>query len=361
MTWLFRLVLAASVAAASASGASGSPATTGAPTYHKILELYRAGQTAEAIAGVAPMGEHQINLERGWLLDEEAREANAGRPRLWLQTAALVHLEYALSLEAEPGRQALDKRGLHVGAALSIVRALSYSPLRERPHGPGTDEAFVRTFFLFMGAHNMFRESWGNADSDIRKGLDVIGDDGELLLARGALHEFAWRQAHDEDRLVSGFTPDLAQAEQALQKAIAVEPRLDEARLRLGRVQGRRGESEAALHTLAALRAPETENGFVYLARLFEGDIHEALGRAAEAEQAYLAAVALMPGAQSAQMALAQILHVSGRRTEALRRVATLGDGAKMDAADDPWLLYMRGVSWRRGGYLDALRAMVRS
>jgi tetratricopeptide (TPR) repeat protein len=361
VSWLFRLLLAASVIAAPAPGASGTPAPAGAPTYQKILELYRAGHFAEAIAAVAPMGRSQIIRESGWLVEQGVRESKLGRPRLWLQTAAMVHLEYALSLEDEPGREALEKRGVHVRAALEFVHVLSYPPRQERPHGPGTDEAFIRAFFLFLGAQNTFRESWRNADSDISKGLDVIGEDAELLLAQGALHEFAWRQVHDEDRLVSGFTPDLAQAEQALQKAVAVDPRLDEARLRLGRVQALRGESEAALHTLAALRIPETENGFVYLARLFEGDIHETRGRAAEAEQAYLAAVALMPGAQSAQMALAQILHASGRRADAMRRVTTLGNGGRMDASDDPWLLYMRGVGWRRAGYLNALRAMVRS
>ena len=234
-----------------------------------------------------------------------------------------------------------------------------YDPPRgRRPEGPGTDHAFLQAWFRFMAAHYAARGQWKSASEAIATGRAQIGDDPDLLLADGALQEIAWRMEHDEGRSVP-YHGDLGEAETALARALEIDPALDEARLRLGRVQAKHGKGAAALQTLAQLRAGTTEAAFVYLARLFEGDVYDGLGDFEKAEQAYQAAIAIMPEAESAQIALAHLLHAAGRRDEALQRVTALVSDARVEARKDPWLLYEGGVAWRGPNYLNALKALV--
>jgi tetratricopeptide (TPR) repeat protein len=281
-----------------------------------------------------------------------------GGPRTWLQTAAVVQLEQ--SLARGPLMFYMNGRGSGRDQAWSAVTPRYDPPRSRRPEGPGTDHAFLRAWFHYVVVHEASRGRWSFALELCREGETQLGDDAELLLAAAAIHEVAWRMEHDDERSPGDLHGDLGAAETMLKRGIELDPTLDEARLRLGRVQAKRGESQAALETLSRLQRPQTEAGFVYLARLFEGEVHQDLREDDKAEAAYLAAIAALPSGQSAQIALAHVLHEMGRRDDALQRISGLATGASTGARNDPWLLYMAGEAWRQENYLDTLRAIVR-
>ncbi len=109
----------------------------------------------------------------------------------------------------------------------------------------------------------------------------------------------------------------------------------------------------------AAIDDAAIEPGFRYLVCLFRGDLAERRGDDAVAEQSYRAAAGTLPLAQSAQLALAHRLHAGGQRADAgalVRDVATLRDAS---GSADPWLWYLRGMSWRVPACLAELRQMI--
>lgn len=335
------------------------------PTAYKtVLEAYRGGDSAAAVAAIGRMGAVDVSREVQALIDAENKAMKADRdrphPRIWLQTAAVVHDEYAMSLEGQTDLKTFRIRTMHSDAASKAVRALYEPPANRRPKGPGSDHEFIRAWMRFKAAHEQARGQWRNAYWPVMDPHIFLGeDDSELLLARGALNETTWRIEHEEGRSVQ-FEGDLGKAEAAFRRALELDPRLEEAQLRLGRVLALRGQTDAALTALAGLKAGSADAGVACLARLFEGDVHEGRGDIGRAEAAYRAAVAAMPSAQSAQLALANVLYAMGRRDEAARAISVLATGAAPDIRNDPWVFYMRGIGWRDEGYLDVLRHMVR-
>lgn len=342
--------LAAEVGGATAAGVQR-------PSYRAALESYRGGDTAAAFNAIVQFRPIDIDHEFGDLIKaENTRVKKEGGPRTWLQVAAVMQLEY--SQTRGDTIFSLNGRTIARDQAWTPVLALYDPPRGRRAEGPGTDAEFLRAWFRYEVVRETGRGRWPFASRVLQEADAQIGEDAELLLAKGALHELAWRTEHDEERPLE-FHGDLAAAETALGRAIEIDPKLDEARLRLGRVQGKRAEADAALATLAALRSPATEAGFVYLARLFEGEVLESTREFEKAEAAYRAAIAAMPSAESAQIALANLLHGAGRRDEALRRILDLSAGANTRAKNDPWILYRTGEAWRQDDYFDALRALV--
>lgn len=352
------VVFALFAAAASPAAQRDKP-----PDYGRILDLYRAGDSARAIEAAARVSDRQIKDELKALVAEGARLKQSGRPRVRLWTAAMLHLECSLA-EEERGLPHRGERQLRIAwqfAGTLFPDERYEPPSRLQTERPGTDAAFVRQWFRFMVVHDIARRWHNIVQRDIDAGLKMTARDPEILLAEGALHEVVWRDKHEEGRdNLTTFPADLAEAERALQEAVDADPGLDEARVRLGRVQAMRGEPDVALRSFASLVSGAGEPGFVYLARLFAGDVHEAAGDWPAAERAYSDAIAVMPAAQSAQIARAHVRHTAGHRAEAIDDIVTLAQGASVTAEGDPWLIYRHGVVWRLPGYLDTLRALVR-
>jgi Tfp pilus assembly protein PilF len=115
-----------------------------------------------------------------------------------------------------------------------------------------------------------------------------------------------------------------------------------EARIRLGwflqRVE-RRDEALARLTEAAA--GPIADPALRYLQRLFLGHVLAALGRQDEAIGAFRGALAIVPTAQSARVALMNALLMGGDRAEA----EALSERVQSDASHDldPWWMYWQG------------------
>jgi tetratricopeptide (TPR) repeat protein len=199
-------------------------------------------------------------------------------------------------------------------------------------------EDFARRFFLAMALRWQREACFEDAHSEARAGIELFPRDGSLLLAAGSVLE---------ERAVLTTTsvrPDAAAAQQGWLKearrdfteAISIEPDLALARLRLGRVLWRLGQSEPARETLeeALIRAHDPKDR--YLAHLFLGRIHEDAQRLDRALAEYRHAVDIDPQAQSAAVALSHALQLAGEAEEA-RRTLAAGLVQKRTTRDAYW------------------------
>jgi tetratricopeptide (TPR) repeat protein len=161
----------------------------------------------------------------------------------------------------------------------------------------------------------------GNEKSEI-KHLDHVRprfpEEMRFVLAEGI--------ARDRD-----LPDDAATAYEALERDPAVG---GEAVMRLGALLRRR--NPAAAHDLLERVDTMTRDPYVvYLARFFRGQLLQQQGRVKDAEAAYRGAVAAVPHAQSATLALAALLAGDGRRAEAQRLVQQML--AVSPPPRDPW------------------------
>jgi tetratricopeptide (TPR) repeat protein len=142
--------------------------------------------------------------------------------------------------------------------------------------------------------------------------------------------------------LAQGIARDRVWPEDAVQVygALANDPDVGgEAVMRLGAMHLRRRNHAPALKSLERAEALTRDPYVVFLIRYFSGQLHEQQGRLDRAEAAYRGAVAAVPHAQSATVALAALAFRGGRRAEAheLTRAMLAAD----PRAVDPWRAYV--------------------
>ncbi|MEX2271495.1 MAG: hypothetical protein WD690_08500 [Vicinamibacterales bacterium] len=127
-------------------------------------------------------------------------------------------------------------------------------------------------------------------------------------------------------------------AADAFEKALRDDAIGGEAAVRLGALQARRRRVKDALETFARAETLTRDRYLVYLARYFQGQAHEAAKQPVEAEAAYRRALATIPHAQSATLALGALLAKQGRRSEAGGLVEAQLSTSPQPV--DPWLTY---------------------
>jgi tetratricopeptide (TPR) repeat protein len=316
--------------------------------YADVIELYRTSEARlPALKDLAALSETDVALGRDALLTafDSKEPAQVLRAAAAMRVAVLLHTEQAFS-ERTRGNT-LEVRHQINFALVYIERLASRDPA----------SPFVRKWWLMVIAfcHQVF------AVADARQFADrarkSVGDSPELYLAMGATDELEWTQRHEADGSPY-FKGDLKEAERAYRSALAAQPDLVEARVRLGRVLTLRGDPEA-VKVLEGI-GDGADEGFRYLARLFEGDDFERRGDLAEAERRYLAAIPLMPAVQSAHVALAHLRHSMGARAKAAEEVEiTTRDRVTADTAD-PWFWYARGMFWHAVPYFNDLLTLAR-
>jgi hypothetical protein len=319
--------------------------TRSSAAYSHVLDLYRAGHIAAALATLTKLTDDEVQSGQKVTLKtwERAAHADFERGAAPLRVAAMVHTEAAFALNGINGD----------GAAGHFLTARTYV---EKVASAARTDPFSRDWWLLVIAFFQGQLELSQAASFADRARALVGDSPQLFLAIGITEEMGWTFGHDTDRKYA-FGGDLGDAESAYRSALAGQPDLVEARVRLGRVltlRGRVDESLRVLSTIGAAEDPESR----YLARLFEGDALERRGNVSEAERRYLAAFAAVPSAQSARVALAHVRYLNGARADAAAAVrATAADGTGAETAD-PWFWYTRGLLWRTAGYLLTLRAL---
>jgi Flp pilus assembly protein TadD len=127
------------------------------------------------------------------------------------------------------------------------------------------------------------------------------------------------------------------------------------AALHLGRIQMLRGRDEDARRMFLIAAGDESFRANRYLAHLFLGSIDERQHNTGGAEDHYRKALATLPGAQSARLALAALLARFGHLDEARRAIADAGPSVVYD----PWWSFFRITPRERSFTLAELRAEV--
>jgi tetratricopeptide (TPR) repeat protein len=141
---------------------------------------------------------------------------------------------------------------------------------------------------------------------------------------------------------VSSATANWQRAERFFRAALAADPNLTEARVRLGRVIGLLGRHQEAVAELQRA-APGAGQPLVrYYLEMFLGAEEQALGLRASARSHYEQAARLCPTAQSPYLALSQIGENDGDRAAALGAIQQAFDvTADQEHRADPWWNYL--------------------
>ncbi len=161
-------------------------------------------------------------------------------------------------------------------------------------------------------------------------------DEPRIALAQSIAME--WRTWSLQARHARTATLNMSVAMQAFERQMndaAIGP---EATLRLGALRLRSRNTTGAIELFDRVERQTRDRYLIYLARFFSGQARERQNRPADAERAYRGALATVPKAISATMALASVLTRAGRMSEA----STLVEAATtaLPRPVDPWRTY---------------------
>jgi tetratricopeptide (TPR) repeat protein len=202
-----------------------------------------------------------------------------------------------------------------------------------------------------MAALAQAENRWGDALDWVDRGMDEFPSSAEMLLTAGSLEEAVGAISTPPER-----QKHFSRAHRSLRSAVAADPSLVEARLRLGHVAWRLGEMAEARSALEEVLAREPRGDAAFLAHLFLGRLDEDSGRLPEAARSYEAALAQDARSQSARLALSHVHLRLGDPGTARREVEAALGAVGRQPSFDPFRLYPRGRSLRAEDELEALR-----
>lgn len=306
-----------------------------------------------------------------------------------VEAAILLHTDVALAAlqkgDAETGTLHLDvaqgmvewlHRQLPASGGPSWVSGTGQATTaRVDPRLPRLDH---RAWYLAIGRLLPSVMQYEQANALLKTALERFPDHADLWLAAGVSLEGAAKQRqlglwlmnrpvttnyryvdYQRAQLLVNETRQSAIA--AYRRALAIEPGLEEGRLRLGRVLFDRGDTEEAERLLRELVANRPASSRLYLAHLFLGRLQEGKGAIGQAVESYQAALTLEPACQACRVALAHALDRAGDTATAREIVLALTvEGGARERPDDPWWVYPYGLRAEGEQLLGQLRRGVR-
>jgi hypothetical protein len=232
-------------------------------------------------------------------------------------------------------------------------------------------KAFLSRFYVAMTRRAQWSHCIPQAEQWARTGLKRLPKDGPLLMTLGIVLETtafltlvpAPRAAILGAQAVRQFESQTAKlgalwerARRTFDEAIAADPKLHEARLRLGRVLWRLDRPEPARACFEEVLSKSDDKVLLYLAHLFLGRIHEDQGRLGEAEKQYEAALAVRSTSDAAAVALSHVRLVMGD-TGGAREAMEFGlNQLRVRVDGDPFKNYPMTHTREGQAALDALR-----
>jgi len=309
--------------------------------------------------------------------------ARGGENRV-LRRGALLHADIAMlaPFQNVPSRRPPDRPGrisvrmndgqqtgvtgidVHFELGRRLLDFVQVQDSRGARAGPAADET-TRLWYVAIGS---YLQASGEMDFwHVDRSLQLFPRDADVLFLAGCLHEMASspqvQSVLEAMELPKGMTSvargegaALREAERLFRQSLEGNPLDDEARIRLGRVIGRRGRHEEATRELRRAVAATRNPLLLYYGNLFLGAELEALGRTGDAREVYERASTLYPRAQSPRLALSALAQRTGNRAEALRAIEPVLGRGEVDLGDDPWWIYYRA----QGRATDVLLAELR-
>jgi tetratricopeptide (TPR) repeat protein len=331
--------------------------------YLTALASYRAGDLAAAFGKLQELGESEVTEITRRLMRPDVASGSTW-PRL-LTAAILLHTE-AFLIRAEAGGPAAASDA-YIASARVLVRRLLQLAQDGEPGIGERERTFARDWYLLLVSfqHGHAEIGWSRAHLD--EALKSFPKDPHLTLARGSGHEMlsdlstGYINYFDASgRYIRQASVDaddeLREAIRWLEQAVALEPELMEARLRLGRLLYRRGDFDRAAKELEAARQLAWLDELRYLALVFRGMVEAARGSYDQADSSYTDALRLLPTGQTAAIAKAETAYLRGRVGEA---AATMQATLQQMKKEDPWWNYMTGEYWHFEHRLELIRKYV--
>ncbi len=371
------------VAAVVATGAAGPGQSDNLEhAWVDAVRTHAPGRFDDAVSTLASWS----NGELAAVVARATRLSPPDDPDAFLRRAILLHTDVAVLSHGDDGHYRLSPsdrtviefadgqhRVVHMGTvhwalARQLVDSLS------RP----TADLFARRWYDATSAQLQSWNEYSELIPHLAAGMRLFENDARLLLYRAAMHE---DYASPRIQRAIGNAPALAAplggpmgglarppapalappradelnaAESDLRKALRLDPSMAEAHLRLGHVLGeRRRHAEAVAALVRALATPGLTLNLQYDGWLLLGRERNARDDVSGAREALERAAALVPGAQSAHLALSQIARASGDRQRAVEALQSLSTDL---STDDPWWTYTRAHAPTAGALLDDLR-----
>ena len=209
----------------------------------------------------------------------------------------------------------------------------------------------------------------GLAERHLERISQRITGDAAILLAYGTIRE---TQAHLLTAEASGTTIDepafsvkprnaaLEAAAALFEKALAVDPAMVEAKLRLARVRILRRDDAGAEPLLKEILGSTPAPVIKYLASMMIGGIRERRQEFEAAARTYVEAIQTVPDSQSGYIALAQVMHRLNQRSDASTVIERMFSRGSTDATSDPWWKYPLGLDLNIDARFEEYRAAVR-
>ena len=341
--------------------------------YWNVVGQYARGDRQLALAGIANWTEKDLGpiLKSVEDLGKAAHRCEGCEERTRFDA---LPLRAAILLHAERDRvdrmTRVKENGGASECAVSANGRMSASllgPAALQPEGGRFVARFAAAFSLHLRSALCFLtgRNWAEA------GLKLAPQDATLHLADGLASETigitgfvepSLRSVRDvRGRLISGYDDvnrkkELTRAAGDFERALALNPRLSEARLRLGRVLWRLGRGREAREALQQ-SVTGSEGALAYLAHLFLGQCLEDDGDLAAAIDQYAAAVSIRPDTQVGAVALAHAHSLRGdaeKGREILGRILSLS-GTRRTV--DPYWNYLMGTPDLAESLIEDLRA----
>jgi tetratricopeptide (TPR) repeat protein len=234
----------------------------------------------------------------------------------------------------------LDDRANHWKVARGLLDLVTPAPSRD---------SAVRNWYRASCAELLHKLQLHG--DHFEQALRLFPDDPLILTLGGSFHEalssdgvqaFLRSAAlpRGVDLRVGSARAELSRAEPLYRRAITIDPRAAEARVRLARVLSLQGRHDDALTEVRRLDA-STPAMLQYFGALFAGYAAESLNQLHDARPEYERAADLYPKAQAPRFALSQLAMRSGdpsRAREAIERVLSGASDAALE--DDPFWSY---------------------
>jgi tetratricopeptide (TPR) repeat protein len=344
-----------------------------------------ADEAMHTAASFTPEGRRLLVRHLGEFLDgftttDLARSLTAAQ---FLDRAAMLHADAAMfdsHRALAPGARPIDRApdtptyattndGEFTGSAVGdwnwpFARAL----LARIPPTPATDP-FVAIWYHGTAAYLLRNGEFGEVTTHLQEAGRLLPQDARILFDRGCLAEALsmnlfqrlvedspapWTYS-ERGQVIKQRQPNVLlpsardgneRAAEFFRRALAVDPQMEEARVRLARLlEGDKRYVEADRELAMALATPP-DRAVAFYAHLFGARSAEAQGRPEVARTHVQAALAVFPHAESAWLAASHVALLAGDADGALRALDDLAMAPpSLDrSTTDPWSQYPYGV-----------------